>query len=423
MASLTQRQKQIYDFIRNYIEKKSLSPTFEEIRRHFKLSALSTVHQHIDTLAEKGFLVKTNNIARGIELKEDDDLVTIPLIGTIAAGEPIEAIEDKETIAVPRSRLPKSSEIYALRVAGDSMIDEDINDGDVVIIKKQRVAENGQKVVALLNENEATLKKIYREKGKIRLQPANKNIKPLYVKPGEVMVQGVLIDVVRKQAPTQITPPLTQNKSFAKNKYTEHKKLSYNKIICGDTIETMKKMPSASIDLIIADPPYNLSHGNTWSWRGGNLPGFGGAWNKVMESWDNMSLADYFAFTSAWLSEAKRVLKPTGSIWIFGTYHNIGIINTLFQILDIEIINEVIWYKRNAFPNLSGRRLTASHETLLWGHNGKKKRNYQFNYQVAKAFHDPSDLIKAKDKQMRTVWDIPNNKAKEEIAHGKHPTH
>lgn len=190
-----------------------------------------------------------------------------------------------------------------------------------------------------------------------------------------------------------------------------------------DCVAGMKLLPSKSVDLIVADPPYNLSKGNEWKWdRSVKLPGFGGVWNKVMEHWDSMSLSEYWDFTATWLTEAKRVLKPTGSIWVFGTYHNTGIINTLFQILRIEIINEIIWYKRNAFPNLSGRRFTASHENLLWGHVGGKQRKYYFNYKEAKNGLFPEDATKKAGKQMRTLWDIPNNKTREEIQFGKHPT-
>ncbi|GBR75712.1 site-specific DNA-methyltransferase [Candidatus Termititenax persephonae] len=190
-----------------------------------------------------------------------------------------------------------------------------------------------------------------------------------------------------------------------------------------DCILGMKKIPDMSIDLIIADPPYNLSKGGHWKWDNSiSLKGMGGNWNKVMENWDNMSFEDYWNFTEQWLSEAKRILKPTGSIWVCGTYHNMGIINILFQKLGIEIINEIIWYKRNAFPNLAGRRFTASHETLLWGHVGEKKREYYFDYVYTKNGFFAEDLMKKQDKQMRTVWDIPNNKDKEELLYGKHPT-
>lgn len=189
-----------------------------------------------------------------------------------------------------------------------------------------------------------------------------------------------------------------------------------------DCIEGMRRLPDNTVDLVIADPPYNASKGNSWEWDASvKLPGFGGVWSKVMAEWDDMSLSDYLTFTLSWLSEIKRVLRPTGSLWIHGTYHNIGIINFALQLLKIEIINEIVWYKRNSFPNLSGRRLTASHETILWAHTGKK-REYFFNYETTKNLLCPEDHLKEPGKQMRTVWDIPNNKKREEIQFGKHPT-
>ncbi len=196
-----------------------------------------------------------------------------------------------------------------------------------------------------------------------------------------------------------------------------------NTIIHDNCITGMSKLPSKSVDLIIADPPYNLSKGGNWKWDNSvKLSGMGGNWNKAMEDWDSMTLDEYWLFTEVWLNEVKRVLKPSGSLWIFGTYHNIGIINVLCQKNDIEIINEVIWYKRNAFPNLSGRRLTASHENLLWCHVGNKKREYYFNYDYSKKSSFNEDNLKIAGKQMRTVWDIPNNKKRQELEHGKHPT-
>ena len=189
-----------------------------------------------------------------------------------------------------------------------------------------------------------------------------------------------------------------------------------------DCIDAMRQIPDHSVDLVIADPPYNASKGNAWKWDNSvKLPGFGGDWSKIMADWDAMSLGDYWTFTVAWLSEVKRVVRPTGSIWVHGTFHNIGIINFAMQMLDIEIINEVVWYKRNSFPNLSGRRLTASHETLLWAHTGGRKRHYYFDYEAAKALSLSGDSLKEPGKQLRTVWDIPNNKQRRELAHGKHP--
>lgn len=199
--------------------------------------------------------------------------------------------------------------------------------------------------------------------------------------------------------------------------------MELNIIINEDCVEGMKSIEDNSVDLIIADPPYNLSKGGDLKWDNSvKLAGMGGNWNKVMESWDNMSLSQYFTFTIAWMTEAQRILKPTGSMWIFGTYHNIGIVNVVCQLLNIEIINEIIWYKRNAFPNLAGRRLTASHETLLWCHKGSKKREYYFDYEYSKNGDFYYDSLKNPGKQMRTVWDISNNKEKRELEYGKHPT-
>lgn len=198
---------------------------------------------------------------------------------------------------------------------------------------------------------------------------------------------------------------------------------SVNTIINGECVSEMKNMPDSCVDLIIADPPYNLSKGGAWKWDNSvELKGMGGNWNKVMQEWDDYSLEAYMAFTKEWLTEARRILKLTGSIWIFGTYHNMGIINVMCQMLGIEIINEVIWYKRNAFPNLAGRRLTASHETILWCNKGGRRREYYFDYEYSKTGNFLYDRLKTPEKQMRTVWDIPNNKEKSEYAYGKHPT-
>ena len=215
------------------------------------------------------------------------------------------------------------------------------------------------------------------------------------------------------------------NDSISMHSFVKHiGPYELDKVYLEDCIEGMKILPSKSVDIAIADPPYNLSKGGNWKWDNSvRLPGFGGDWSKVMAEWDNMPLADYFSFTLEWLAELKRVVRPSGSIWIHGTYHNIGIINFALQLLEIEIINEVVWYKRNSFPNLSGRRMTASHEIILWAHTGgAKNRQYYFAYDRSKNLACPEDLLKEKGKQMRTVWDIPNNKKREEIEFGKHPT-
>ena len=188
--------------------------------------------------------------------------------------------------------------------------------------------------------------------------------------------------------------------------------------------EGLINLKDDSCDLCIVDPPYGASTTKNWNYSSDNkIKGFGGDWKLTSEAWDLLSQNDSFISTFHWLKELKRIIKSTGSIWIHSTYHNSGFVNVCCQLLGLEIINEVVWYKRNSFPNLSGRRLTASHETILWVHKGgQKNRKYNFNYEDSKAFTANYDLLKESDKQMRTVWDIPNNKSKEEIKYGIHPT-
>ena len=194
----------------------------------------------------------------------------------------------------------------------------------------------------------------------------------------------------------------------------------YNK----DLFKELPLLEDNYFDLCIVDPPYGASSTKKWSYGDKEkLKGFGGEWSLTSEVWDLLTQSDSFTTTYEWLKELKRVVKPTGSIWIHSTYHNSGFVNVCCQLLGLEIINEIAWYKRNSFPNLSGRRLTASHETILWVHTGnEKKREYFFNYEASKEFYSSSDGLKEKGKQMRTVWDIPNNKTKEELKYGTHPT-
>lgn len=195
------------------------------------------------------------------------------------------------------------------------------------------------------------------------------------------------------------------------------------KLILQDAIIGMSEMLDNSFDLCIADPPYGASTKANWQYDSQKkLNGFGGNWKLTSEVWDLLSQNELFESTFVWLKEVKRLVKPTGSIWIHSTYHNSGFVNVCCQLLGLEIINEVSWYKRNAFPNLSARRLTASHETILWVHTGGEKREYLFNYEAVKKAKFESDNLKEQDKQLRTVWDIPNNKAKDELAFGTHPT-
>lgn len=199
---ITKRQTEVLAYIKGYKIKKMYAPSLEDIRKKFKLASVSTAHFHIKRLEEGGYLQKKQNQPRAIDIVKQERLVKIPLLGTIAAGQPIEAIQDKETIAIPKSKIPPSSEVYALRVVGDSMIDEHIYDGDIILVKQQQTAHNGQKVVALIDNHAATLKKFYKEKEHIRLQPANKTMGPLIFRnTRDISIQGIVIDVIRDVGP------------------------------------------------------------------------------------------------------------------------------------------------------------------------------------------------------------------------------
>ena len=192
---ITKKQKEVLDFIKKYKNRKKYAPSLEEIRKHFQLASVSTAHHYISALDSAGYLNREENQPRAIDIIGEEEMARVPLLGIIAAGSPIEAIEEYEAIQVPRNLLAKSGDHFALRVKGDSMIGEGIFDGDTVIIRKQNTVENGETIVALVNDNEATLKKIYRVPGGFKLQPANPTIPAFTVK--QLLVQGKVISVMR----------------------------------------------------------------------------------------------------------------------------------------------------------------------------------------------------------------------------------
>jgi len=251
---ITKRQKQVLDFIKSFRDKKGYSPSLDEIKHHFGLASVSTAHHHVKSLEEMGYLKKQENSPRSIDLYEAQSLVQIPILGRISAGQPIEAIQDKEIIAVQQSLIPSSSEVYALRVVGNSMVEENINDGDVILVRKQETAVNGQKVVALIDNHEATLKKFYKERGHIRLQPANKNMEPLIFRNGrDISIQGIVLDVIRDISISDYVFPNTPMKQTGYSIYNEDVKMrtKYN------TLPNLyPALPNKKFDIIYADPPW-----------------------------------------------------------------------------------------------------------------------------------------------------------------------
>ncbi len=195
----SKRQVEILRFITEFQKKNGYPPSLAEIAKNFDISA-PTVHQHVAYLRKKKLLISEKGKRRSIRALNDqsNDLVEIPLMGIIAAGGPIEAVREPKPIGVPRSMLSRGASCYALKVAGTSMIEEGISDGDVIIIRDQQTVEDGEKAVAFLpDKNSVTLKKIYRDRGRIKLVPANSTMKPFYEK--NVEVQGKVIGVLRKE--------------------------------------------------------------------------------------------------------------------------------------------------------------------------------------------------------------------------------
>jgi len=318
--ALTPKQKKVLDFISSFLDKNDYSPSLEEIAKHFKLRSISTVHHQVVALEKKGYLNKVEFKQRSIEPVVNE--TEIPLLGYIAAGEPIEAISNPEPLKVPQSMLSKSGLHYALKVKGNSMIDEDIYDGDTVIIRRQETAENGQKVVALINGNEATLKKIYKEGNGYRLQAANSSIKPIFVK--HLIVQGRVVGVLPIH--NKILPQTSQNE--------KKKSFELDRIITGDVLEVMAQIPDNSVHLAITSPPYNV---------GKNYDNHN----------DRMNYQEYLDWLEKVWRETKRVLLPGGRFALniaptgikdFVPIHHDFIAQQ--RKLGMKFRTEIIWYKQ-----------------------------------------------------------------------------
>ena len=203
--AVTAKQRRVFDFIRRYIESNHEPPTIAEIGRQFQMSSSASVHAILIALEREGLIKRIPNVSRGIQIVEEqpppeaptDESNEIPLLGTVAAGQPIEAILSHDTVSVPRD-MQGRGRTFALRVRGDSMIDENIQDGDIIVVSSQKTADNGQVVVALIDGANATVKKFYREPDFIRLEPANPQFKPIFIKtPERIQIQGVVRGLIR----------------------------------------------------------------------------------------------------------------------------------------------------------------------------------------------------------------------------------
>ena len=199
---LTKRQREILNYPTSYAEQNGFAPSFEEIAEQFNYNSLATVHEHLTNLERKGYIKRNYNESRAIEILPSEATpraLELPLLGSVAAGMPIEAIEANETFCVPEQMVSHGGNHYVLRVRGNSMVDEHIRDGDFVVVNERQRADNGEMVIALVHGTSATVKKYYRERdGRIRLQPANETMQPIYVHENDVKIQGIVVGVMRR---------------------------------------------------------------------------------------------------------------------------------------------------------------------------------------------------------------------------------
>jgi len=197
---LTKRQKEILNYLKEFLTSQGYSPTLEEIADHFGMASLNGVYKHLKVLEERGCIKRLTNRARSIQILDTEPVShspVLPILGCVAAGSPIEAVTDSDEVSVPDMFLTRGNN-FILRVEGDSMIDQQIRDGDLIIVEQRDSAENGETVVALLDGQEVTLKRYYREGSQIRLQPANEKLNPMFVDESRLQVQGVVVGLMRR---------------------------------------------------------------------------------------------------------------------------------------------------------------------------------------------------------------------------------
>lgn len=369
---LTFRQKQIKDFVTKVITKKDVAPSEREVAHHFHISA-STTHEHLEMLREKGYLQKDPGRARGIKMTGPNiKLIQIPLRGIIAAGQLHEAIENKETIAVPQSKLPfLNGDYYALRVSGNSMIEENINNGDIVLVKNQNTAQNGERVVALVDNTDATLKKFYKEKGHIRLQPANKNLEPIIIKNNrDFAIQGIVLDVIKNTISENVLEKIIiQKKTGAQKQDDWHNWI--DTIQNMDCMIGMQSIPDHSIDLIITDPPYGIS--KELNCKGQRL-GTTAKLNFNFGTWDKLN--------NAWFEIALK--KTKGWMMTFCAKKDVGFFIEKLEQQGFIAIDVLVWQKPDPVPLNAKSRFLNAWEAVVIGKRPGSVWNSSYEHNIIK---------------------------------------
>ncbi len=367
---LTKRRKEVLDFMKTYLKKNGYSPSLQEIQKKLNLASVSTAHFHVSRLKDEGYITKQNGKARSIEANDMGSMIKIPLLGYISAGQPIEAIEDRtQMIAFPANRVPTTASLFALTVQGNSMIDENIYDGDVIIVKEQNTAKNGEAVVAFIDNESATVKKFYRERRQIRLQPANDSFEPIIIKRNQdLKIQGVVVDVIKtneaKQTVQTFVLPVKKNVQ-QKGKISDY----LNKVYNGDVMHVLKDLPDNSVDMIFGDPDYNVGI-------------------RYGENNYTRKFEDYINWYIELTKESMRVLKNDGNLFMMNYPQQNAHLRVKYLDLHFPNIHEYVWvYNTNV--GHTPRRFTTAHRSIL--HVRKDAGNKFFKDDVALPYKNPTD--------------------------------
>lgn len=366
MNNLTKRQKETLNFVEEYISENDYAPSLEEIAKGTGVSSPGTVSEHIESLESKGYLRRDKGQPRSIELLEGEPMVQVPLLGLISAGQPIEAIEDKETIVMPEDKLPKSGNVFALKVVGTSMVEENINDGDIVIVKEQKTAQNGQRVVALIDNQDTTLKKFYKEKGQIRLQPANKKLEPIFLDENtDFQVQGIIIDVIKATSKPRKKDIVEKTKTSGKRSIKKH----LNKVFLGDVMDLLAQLPDNSVDMIFGDPDYNVGV-------------------RYGDKTYTKNFNDYIDWYIKLTKECMRVLKENGNFFTINYPKQNAHLRVKYLDENYPLVSEYVWiYNTNV--GHTPRRFTTAHRSILHARKSKDNKFYKDN--VALPYLNPTD--------------------------------
>lgn len=401
---LTKRQKQIIKFIRDFKSRNDYSPSLEEIRKYLKVSSVSTVHFHLKKMQDAGLIEKHINKPRSVNVYEEEKMVNVPLLGVLSLGKPIIPLDVKENIAMPQNKLPKSGEFYALRVSGNDFLNENIMEGDIVLVKKQNRAEDGQEVIALLNQDNAVWKKICKGERAIRLQSSKEVVNPVFA--NELQIQGKIIGIIKSQPVKNLKPVkesiIAWNTRAVERQYGLEQYL--NEVHLGDIMDVLKNLPDNSVDMIFGDPDYNVGvkYGD-----------------KTYTKYFDEYLEWYIELTK----ESMRVLKNEGNLFMMNYPKQNAHLRVKYLDNVYPLIAEYVWiYNTNV--GHTPKRFTTAHRSIL--HIRKSRDNKFYKENVADPYKNPTDkrilqnLENGSPGRMPYDWfyfDLVKNVSKEKTYH------